>query len=120
MLRYGGEGQEGFGIWRASASATKNRIPPPSAVADCGVLLPSAPSSSVFDLRTSAHPSFLLSPPLNMYWVGWGGRTRDNIDGELMPKDAIDGVQFMNLAKEMPESQWGLAELRVYGHVRNK
>ena len=47
-------------------------------------------------------------------------RTRDNIDGELMPKDAIDGVQFMNLAKEMPESQWGLAELRVYGHVRNK
>lgn len=47
-------------------------------------------------------------------------RTRDNIDGELMPKDAIDGVQFMNLAKQMPESQWGLAELRVYGHVRNK
>jgi hypothetical protein len=37
-----------------------------------------------------------------------------------MEKDAIDGVQFMNLAKEMPESQWGLAELRVYGHVRNK
>jgi len=69
----GGGGQEGFGIWRASASAAKNRIPPPSAVADCGVLLPSAPSSSVFDLRTSAHPSFLLSPPLNMYWVGWGG-----------------------------------------------
>ena len=47
-------------------------------------------------------------------------RTRDNIDGELMPKDAIDGVQFMNLAKEMPESQWGLAELRVFAHVRNK
>ena len=21
----------------------------------------------------SARPSFLLSPPLNMYWVGWGG-----------------------------------------------
>lgn len=47
-------------------------------------------------------------------------RTRDNVDGVLMPKDAIDGVQFMNLAKEMPESQWGLAELRVYAHVRNK
>lgn len=47
-------------------------------------------------------------------------RTRDNVDGILMPKDAIDGVQFMDLAKEMPESQWGLAELRVYGHVRNK
>lgn len=47
-------------------------------------------------------------------------RTRDNIDGVLMEKDAIDGVQFMNLAKEMPESQWGLAELRVYAHVRNK
>jgi len=47
-------------------------------------------------------------------------RTRDNVDGVLMEKDAIDGVQFMNLAKEMPESQWGLAELRVYAHVRNK
>ena len=56
----GGGGQEGFGIWRASASAAKNRIPPPSAVADCGALLPSAPSSSVFDLRTSAHSSFLF------------------------------------------------------------
>ena len=47
-------------------------------------------------------------------------RTRDNVDGVLMPKDAIDGVQFMDLAKETPESQWGFAELRVYGHVRNK
>ena len=47
-------------------------------------------------------------------------RTRENVDGVLMEKDAIDGVQFMNLAKEMPESQWGLAELRVYAHVRNK
>ena len=47
-------------------------------------------------------------------------RTRDNVDGVLMPKDAIDGVQFMDLAKEMPESQWGVAELRVYAHVRNK
>ena len=47
-------------------------------------------------------------------------RTRDNVDGVLMPKDAIDGVQFMDLAKETPESQWGFAELRVYGHVRNQ
>ena len=47
-------------------------------------------------------------------------RTRDNIDGELMPKDAIDGVQFMDLAKTKPESGWGLAELRVFAHVRNK
>lgn len=47
-------------------------------------------------------------------------RTRENVDGVLMEKDAIDGVQFMNLAKEMPESQWGLAELRVYAHVRNQ
>ena len=81
----GGGGQEGFGIWRASASAAKNRIPPPSAVADCGVLLPSAPSSSVFDLRTSAHPSFLLSPPLNMYWVGWGG-------AQAFPRERITRV----------------------------
>ena len=73
----GGGGQEGFGIWRASASAAKNRIPPPSAVADCGVLLPTAPSPSARrvrlfccrkSLRASRHP-----PPLNMYWVGWGG-----------------------------------------------
>lgn len=47
-------------------------------------------------------------------------RTRENVDGVLMPKDAIDGVQFMDLVKETPESQWGFAELRVYGHVRNK
>ncbi|MBQ7811007.1 MAG: hypothetical protein IJ394_00455 [Bacteroidales bacterium] len=46
-------------------------------------------------------------------------RTRDNVDGVLQPKDAIDGVEFRDLAKELPESRWGFAELRVYGHVRN-
>ena len=41
-------------------------------------------------------------------------RTRDNIDNVLQPKDAIDGVEFRDLAKATPESQWGLAELRVW------
>jgi len=47
----GGGGREEFGIWRSSASAAKNRIPPPSAVADCGVLLPTAPSPSARRVR---------------------------------------------------------------------
>ena len=60
----GGGGLEGFGIWCLTDSPTKNRIPPPSAVADFGVLLPPAPSSSVFDLWTSARVSFLFSGSL--------------------------------------------------------
>ncbi|MBO5119181.1 hypothetical protein J6B78_04620 [Methanocorpusculum sp.] len=43
----GGGGQEGFGIWRASASAAKNRSPSPLTVVSFAVLLPSAPSLSV-------------------------------------------------------------------------
>ena len=33
----------------------------------------------------SARPSFLLSPPLNMYWVGWGG-------AQAFPRERITRV----------------------------
>ena len=72
-----GEVRKGLGFGVHPLRLQKNRIPPPSAVADCGVLLPTAPSPSARrtrlfccrkSLRASRHP-----PPLNMYWVGWGG-----------------------------------------------
>ncbi|MBQ3570492.1 MAG: hypothetical protein IJA20_07460 [Methanocorpusculum sp.] len=105
MLRDGGGGLEGFGIWCANASATKNRSPSPLTVVSFAVLLPSAPSLSVSNetcklgasvffavaslfepcsrlesLRASRHP-----PPLNMYWVGWGG-------AQAFPRERITRV----------------------------
>ena len=95
----GGGGQEGFGIWRASASAAKNRIPPPSAVADCGVLLPTAPSPSarrvrLFCCRKSLRAS-RLTPPLNMYWVGWGG-------AQAFPRERITPSVLSNCRSPIP------------------
>ena len=61
-------------IWRAESFRLQKTASPLShAVACFGVLLPSAPLSSVFDLRTSARPSFLLHA-FTTYTNGWIGQ----------------------------------------------
>ena len=43
----------------------------------------------------SARPSFLLSPPLNMYWVGWGG-------AQAFPRERITPSVLSNCRSPIP------------------
>ena len=76
----------GFGVHPLRLQKTASLLHPLSRIAEfCFRLL--LRFRSLTRPASSAHPSFLLSPPLNMYWVGWGGAqafTRERITPSVL------------------------------------
>ena len=74
----------GFGVHPLRLQKTASLLHPLSRIAEfCFRLL--LRFRSLTRPASSAHPSFLLSPPLNMYWVGWGG-------AQAFPRERITRV----------------------------
>ena len=57
-------------VWDLACIRFGCKKPHPSSIRCRGLRSSASDRSFAFG---SARPSFLLSPPLNMYWVGWGG-----------------------------------------------
>ena len=124
--------------------ATKNRSPPPLTVARFGVLLPSAPSLSVFALlkpASSARPSFLLSQvssslahglslrlsphAFTTYTNGWMGRgtgvspREDNLVGLVASLQSRQGYRLaVHTLAALPPGLPGQASELYYEKIR--
>ena len=79
-------------VWDLACIRFGCKKPHPSSIRCRGLRSSASDRSFAFG---SARPSFLLSPPLNMYWVGWGG-------AQAFPRERITPSVLSNCCSPIP------------------
>ena len=79
-------------VWDLARIRFGCKKPHPSSIRCRGLRSSASDRSFAFG---SARPSFLLSPPLNMYWVGWGG-------AQAFPRERITPSVLSNCRSPIP------------------